>query len=304
MRVGADETGEWVGALPRLFAAWAGVAVPRTGTDEDVERLAAQSPEHRAAFLDLTQRELGGFPFERLHVGWIARHLPADPCLQQWAIQSAPPKQRSELVRLRPTDGRPERARSLVESTGPPSWFAAWWCAELRARLGWPDELPWHREDPFVLARLGRLSEPAALAALDAIGSRVVAAAIHQESPQQLVATLFGFPEPVRQRLVALVRERGFPPEGWWGPRWRTLGGTLPQRLRCLALTELATVARAASRRADGRRLALALPPELGEPLLADLEDPTLVLAEPLAERLAKLEGDLAATAEVPRSLS
>jgi hypothetical protein len=301
MQVGADDAGEWVASLPRLFAAWAGGAV---SGDEGVLRLATQSPEHRAAFLDLAARELAAFPFERVHPGWLARHLPADVCLQHWALQTAPAAQRAELVRLRPVDGRPERAGSLVEPTGPPAWFAAWWSAELRTRLGWPDPLPWQREDPHPLARLGRLGEEPTLAALDAIGARVVAAAIHQESPQQLVASLFAFPETVRQRLVALVRERGFPPEVWWGPRWLGVEGTAPERLRRLALAELAAIARCADRRADGRRLALALPPELGEHLIADLDDQALVLAEPLAERLAKLEGDLAVVAAAPsRSL-
>ena len=76
-------------SLPDLIAAWSG-APPGDWPDPESRRLAEQPADHRRAFLELSRRELGGFPFDRVHPRWVARVLPADPCLQHWAMQLAP----------------------------------------------------------------------------------------------------------------------------------------------------------------------------------------------------------------------
>ncbi len=283
----------WAALLPDLIAAWSG-APPGDWPDAESHRLAEQPADHRRAFLELSRRELGGFPFDRIHPRWVARVLPADPCLQHWAMQLAPAPLQATLARSFPDQTRPDRGRSWIEPTGPPSWFEGWWIATLRAAIPWPDELPWRRNDPFPIARLSRLDEAPLLAALDRIGTRGTAAAVHTMPPQDLVATLFALDEPVRERVVVQVRERAFPPESWWPQRWAALSGSsVPERVRHLGLTEVAAIARATARLDDARRLAWHLPPELGEVLLGELGRAE-ALGEPAEQRLARLEGDLA----------
>lgn len=292
----AADRGEWEGLLPALLSCWADG--DQAGlVDDESRRLAESSQEHRAAFLELSLRELAAFPYDAVHPRWIARELPPDPVLQLWAISLAPPTVRAELARLRPIDRRPERGRSWLEPTGPPSWFEAWWTGHLRTVIRWPRPLPWRTADPHPLARLSRLDESALAAALPAIGARPLAAAIHALPPQELVATLYGLPDPLRERLVVLIRERAFPPEGYWNERWRaTLELEPVARLDRLALVELAAIAAAGGRLADGRRLAWRLPPESGGVLHRLLDQPA-ALDEAVDERLARLEGDLASAA-------
>lgn len=283
----------WAALLPDLIAAWSGTP-PTEWPDAESRRLAEQPPDHRRAFLELTRRELSGFPFDRVHPRWVARVLPADPCLQHWAMQLAPAPLQATLARSFPDQTRPDRGRSWIEPTGPPSWFESWWIATLRAAIPWPDELPWRRNDPFPLARLSRLDEAPLLAALDRVGARGTAAAVHELPPQDLVATLFALDESLRERVVMHVRERAFPPEPWWAQRWRELPSTsVPDRVRHFGLIETAVIARAADRTDDARRLGWHLPPELGELLLDELARAES-LGEALEQRLARLEGDLA----------
>lgn len=283
----------WAQLIPGLLTAWSGDSAPLP--DDESRRLAEQSPEHRSAFLELARRELSGFPFDRVHPRWIARLLPPDPCLQHWAVQVAPAPMRATLARYFPSPTRPEKGRSWMEPTGPPVWFEGWWIAQLRTAIPWPDELPWRRDDRHVLARLTRLEETALAVALERIGSRCVAAAVHSQSPQQLVSSLFAFPEAVRGRLVALVRERAFPSEPWWPQRWdQAMELPVATRLERMALIEIAALARATSRDDDARRLGWHLAPELGELLHAELDSKGEPLTESAEERLARIEGDLA----------
>ena len=281
-------------AAPRVAEGPAWLPAP------ELQRLAEQPAELRAALLELARRRLAAFPYANVHPGWLVAALPGDPLLRQWCVALLPPPVRERLLPLLP------RARGTgavrVDPVGPPRWFAAWWRGALDARLGYPHPLPWSVRPDQPLTFLWRLSDAEALHLLRRYGLRLVAAGVSRLSHAEVVQWVYRFPPEPREALVGLVRDRRFPVAEGWAARLASLSeGSAPVEVPLhLALLDVAAQAHARALVADALRLAYRLPPDLGRELVADLgavaADAELsALAAPAADWNAFVREDLEA---------
>lgn len=256
---------------------------------QELQRLAEQPEEMRAALLELARRRLAAFPYSHVHPGWLAAALPAEPLLRQWCVALLPPPVRERLLPLMP------RARGTgavrVDPVGPPRWLAAWWRGALDARLDYPHPLPWSVRPDQPLTFLWRLGDAEAQQLLRRYGLRLVASGLSRLAHAEVVQWVYRFPAESRDTLVALVRERRFPAAEGWAARLASLAeGSAPAEVPLhLALLDLAAQAHARERVADAGRLAYRLPPDLGRELLANLR---AVAAEAELASLAAPEAD------------
>ncbi|HVS02002.1 MAG TPA: hypothetical protein VMT16_04465 [Thermoanaerobaculia bacterium] len=297
MRAGSTQ---WQGILEAALAAWhdgpAAEELPPGLTPEDVARLADTDPPRRRDVLALARKKLASFPFEHVHPGWLADALPPDPLLRQWALSVLPPPVRDLVSPLARQQAQPAQSGIRVDATGPPRWFAGWWRGELQARLGYPHPFPWRVDSQRPLTTLWLCSEEDAVTVLRWFGLRPLAAGLVQLQSQEVVRWLYALPVELRQRVVALVKERELAEVEGWRERLRALEGGMPAEEIPLSLALEAVAAQTHARDTgdDAVRLAYRLPQPLGERLLAALDEGRADLAEPVGEPFdARLRHDL-----------
>jgi hypothetical protein len=263
----APPISSWQTAIVGLCGVWFDYAPAELVLEQLPEAVARQIgtrvPQSADALVSFARRRLSAFPFQRVDPSWLEDVFPRDPLLQEWLAGYLP---QTHHCALRSTD--PNLWSLSAEA---PAWFPLWVEKTLQDRLRYPVAVPGEIDPRAPVTQLALLSGSDARALLQVYGLRLVAAALFRSQRHEIVDSLYGLPQAMADRVVALVRERQFPlTQDWSGAlshlRDKTAAEEVPLRLAAL---DVGVHCRHHGKAALARRVALRLPRSLGEEILA-----------------------------------
>jgi hypothetical protein len=235
--------------------------------DPPVRRVAQRLHETpvglRSSLLSVLRGQASVLPWSAIHPSWLEPILADYPAQWRlWALALLPGPLRARLE-----EDRGQGSSTLLAGRAP-SWWPAFFAAEVRHRLDYPDLLPWQGARAGLPGILWERSDTDLARLLAVHGTRGLVSAVRRLPRGEAQALLWRLPaqcQPVAQEAVA---RRLWSDDPFWPEILERLEGEFPELEARVFRMALADWLRVGLQRGQGRtlrRLAIRLPRRWGD---------------------------------------
>lgn len=244
------------------------------GDDARARALARQlretPPNTRRPLLEVLRARASAVPFSAIHPSWLEPLLAGyPPQCRLWALGSLPASLKERL-----DEDRAQGDPALLASRAP-AWWPAWFAADVKRRLGYPDPDPWAGDGPELPGRLWERSEAELTRLLAVHGTRGFVSGLRRLPRAEAQQWMWRLP-PQCQGVAQETVERGLiVDDPFWPEIFKALEAEFPALEARLFRAALADWLRAGAQQGQDpalRRLAFRLPRRWGEWMLEALE--------------------------------
>ena len=277
---------------------------PPEASDEPLRGFAARlreaAPAARAALMSVLRGQAMVLPWSAIHPSWLEPLLAEYPAQWRlWALTLLPGAMRSRLE-----EDRGEGPSTLLAGRAP-SWWPAFFSADVRRRLGYPDLLPVPVAATGLPGALWERPDAELVGPLAVHGTRGVVSAARQLPRAAAQNLLWQLPEQCQRVAQETVAGRLWSEDPFWPELLERLAAEFPEleaRLFRMGLADWLRVGLQRGQERTLRRLAFRLPRRWGEWMLRIVDERPDWLGRPLLTGAAAwdeaLSSSLATAAE------
>lgn len=269
---------------------------PPEPTDEALrrfaERLRGAEPASRASLTGVLRAQATVLPWSAIHSSWLEPLVAGyEPQWRLWALAQLPSAVRAQLEEDRGA------GPSALLSAQAPSWWPAYFAADVKRRLRYPDLPPLPQASGGLPGVLWERQDRELAGALALYGTRGIVSAARRLPRAEAQSLLWRLPQQCQAPAQQLVAAGRLSPDPFWAEVFERLAAEFPEleaRLLRMGLADWLRVGLQRGQPAMLRRLAFRLPRRWGEWMLGVIERRPDWLERPLAESAAQWDACLA----------
>jgi hypothetical protein len=255
------------------------------------ERLREAPPATRAALASVLRGQAAVLPWSAIHPSWLEPVLAEyPPQWRLWALALLPSGMRSRLE-----EDRGEGPSALLAGRAP-AWWPAFFTADVRRRLAYPDLAPIPEATAGLPGVLWERPDSELAGALAVHGTRGVVSAARQLPRAEAQSLLWQLPAPCQAVAQEAVARRLFSDDPFWPEMLERLAPEFPEleaRLFRMGLADWLRVGLQRGQAGTLNRLAFRLPRRWGEWMRRVLDERPDWLSRPPREGAAAWDAGL-----------